>query len=432
MESEIINPDPLKGNRIAIIGLGYVGLPLASAFAGKIATVGFDIDESRIRELQLGEDRTREVTNQELISAKYLFLSSDEADLKACDFYIITVPTPIDDANTPDLTALKAASSLVGSVLKRGSTIIYESTVFPGATEEICIPILEKESGLRLGDGLCVGYSPERINPGDTEHRIENIIKVVSASSTEALDNIACLYELIVTAGVYRAPSIRVAEAAKVIENTQRDLNIGLMNELAIIFDLLNIDTQDVLDAAGTKWNFLPFQPGLVGGHCIGVDPYYLTYKAQQLGYDPQLILAARAINNEMPQFIAKKLIKSCVSRNPNLLEKPCLIMGITFKENCPDVRNSKVFGLIDELNQFGVSVDVWDPWVEGEKFQSTREINFVEYPEYDKYGAIVVAVAHEQFKSIAADEIKRFGKTDAIIFDVKNILSRNISELRL
>lgn len=432
MENKIKNTDSVKENRIAVIGLGYVGLPLASAFAREIATVGFDIDESRIRELQLGEDRTREVTRQELSSAKYLCLSTDEADLKECDYYIITVPTPIDDANTPDLTALKAASVLVGKVLKRGSIVIYESTVFPGATEEICIPILEKESGLFLGDGLCVGYSPERINPGDTKHRVENITKVVSASSTEALDNIAGLYELIVRAGVYRAPSIKVAEAAKVIENTQRDLNIGLMNELAIIFDRLNIDTVDVLEAAGTKWNFLPFQPGLVGGHCIGVDPYYLTYKAQQLGYDPQLILAARAINNEMPEFIAKKLIKGCVSRNPSLLKEPCLIMGITFKENCPDTRNSRVFGLIDELNQFGVSVDVWDPWVERESFQSTREINFVEYPEYDKYGAIVVAVAHDQFSEIAADEIKRFGQSDAIIFDVKNILSREISELRL
>ena len=427
-----MNADPFKENRIAIIGLGYVGLPLASAFARKIATVGFDIDESRIQELQLGEDRTREVTREELISAKHLLLSSDKADLNDCDYYVITVPTPIDDANSPDLTALKAASTVVGKVLKRGSTVIYESTVFPGATEEICIPILERESGLCLGDGLSVGYSPERINPGDTEHRIENITKVVSASSIEALDKITCLYELIVTAGVYRAPSIKVAEAAKVIENTQRDLNIGLMNELSIIFDRLNIDTADVLNAAGTKWNFLPFKPGLVGGHCIGVDPYYLTYKAQQLGYDPQLILAARAINNQMPQFIAKKLIKSCVSRNPSLLEKPCLVMGITFKEDCPDTRNSKVFSLISELNQFGVSVDVWDPWVKSEKFKSSREINFIEYPEYNKYGAIVVAVAHKQFRSIPADEIKRFGQTDAVIFDVKSILSRNITELRL
>lgn len=417
---------------IAIIGLGYVGLPLAIEF-GKIRPVlGFDIDAGRIAELESGNDRTLEATTEELGEAKFLRFTSNGADLAAAKIYIVTVPTPIDEHKRPDLTALLRASETIGKVLKAGDTVIYESTVYPGATEEDCVPVLERFSGLRFNADFHVGYSPERINPGDKAHRLTSIKKVTSGSTPEAAEYIDALYRSIISAGTYKAESIRVAEAAKVIENTQRDLNIALINELAIIFNRMGIDTDAVLKAAGTKWNFLPFRPGLVGGHCIGVDPYYLTHKAEALGYHPQIILAGRRINDGMAAYLSGQLVKTMLKNRIQVDGARVLILGIAFKENCPDLRNTKVVDVVRELRDYGVVVDVHDPWVDCAEAQKEYGITLTETPEAGLYDGVLLAVAHKQFVQSSVAELRHYGKPGAVFYDLKSVFETGDSELRL
>jgi len=415
-----------------VLGLGYVGLPWAVACGGRWPTVGFDINAARIEELRGGQDRTLEVDPHELEAATKLSFSSDAASLEDCNVYVVTVPTPIDDSKRPDLTALLRASEMIGKVLKRGDVVIYESTVYPGATEEDCVPVLERVSGLTFNVDFFAGYSPERANPGDRQHRLATIMKVTSGSTPEVADFVDSLYRAVVTAGTHKAPSIKVAEAAKVIENTQRDLNIALVNELAIIFNRLGIDTEAVLQAAGTKWNFLPFRPGLVGGHCIGVDPYYLTHKAQQSGYHPEVILAGRRINDGMGPYVAGQLVKAMLKKRVQVEGARVLVLGLTFKENCPDLRNTRVVDVISELRDYGVKVDVHDPWVDPEEAQLEYGLSLIRTPEKATYDGIIVAVAHDQFRDIGASAIREFGRDQHVLYDLKCILTAQQSDLRL
>ena len=418
--------------KLGVVGLGYVGLPLAVEFGKKLQTLGFDISDSRIKELHSGEDSTLEVSSEELASAEYLNYTSNVDQLKQCNVYIVTVPTPVDEHKQPDLTPLEMASKTLSGVINKGDVIIYESTVFPGATEEVCVPILEQYSGLRFNEDFFVGYSPERINPGDKLHRVTNIKKVTSGSNDATADFVDNLYQLVIEAGTHKASSIKVAEASKVIENTQRDINIALINELAIIFNKLGIDTLDVLEAAGTKWNFLPFRPGLVGGHCIGVDPYYLTHKAQSIGYHPEMILAGRRLNDGMGEYVVSQLVKAMVQRRVHVEGSRVLIMGLTFKENCPDLRNTRVVDIVDELSEYGVNVDVYDPWVDPE--EARREYGIEVLPELEKgiYDGVVLAVGHREFCEMGADQIRCLGREVHVLYDLKYVLSTNESDLRL
>ncbi len=409
--------------KIAIIGLGYVGLPLAVELGKKYQTLGFDIKEARIEELLSGQDSTKEVTSEELTSSPHLHFSVDADSLLEYNFFIIAVPTPIDRHKQPNLRPLQGASSLVGKALSKGDIVVYESTVFPGATEEICVPILEKESKLLFNKDFSVGYSPERINPGDKEHCLTTITKITAGSNPEAAEIIDSLYASIVTAGTYKASSIKVAEAAKVIENTQRDVNIALVNELSLIFSRMGIDTNEVLDAASTKWNFLPFRPGLVGGHCIGVDPYYLTHKAQETGYNPEMILAGRRINDNMGAYVVSRVVKLMLLKQLHIKTARILILGLTFKENCPDIRNTKVVDVINEFSSYGVELDVYDPWVDKEEARREYNINLVDSLVPESYDAIILCVAHNEFKSRGIDWINSLKKEQAVLFDVKNFL---------
>lgn len=418
--------------KIAVIGLGYVGLPLAVEFGKCYEVVGFDINQKRIDELRAGIDVTKEVEAGEIELAEKLGFSSDLNDLEGCNIYIVTVPTPIDEHKRPDLKPLIRASETVGQVLKQGDIVIYESTVYPGATEEDCVPVLEKVSGLKFNQDFFAGYSPERINPGDKEHRVTTIKKVTSGSTPEVADKVDMLYSSIITAGTYKATSIKVAEAAKVIENTQRDLNISLINELAIIFNKLKIDTQEVLEAAGTKWNFLPFRPGLVGGHCIGVDPYYLTHKAIQVGYHPEVILAGRRTNAAMGKYVASQLIKAMLHKSIQVKGSRVLVMGLAFKENCPDIRNTRVTDVIDDLREYSVQVDVYDPWVDPEEAIHEYGVTMVRAPEPSAYDAILLAVSHQQFRDMGAERIRSLGKATSILYDLKYIVDKESADLRL
>lgn len=409
----------VKDAKIAVIGLGYVGLPLAVEFAKKYPVVGYDISVPRITELRQGKDSSLEVDPDELAAISMTYTDQLD-DIRDCNVYIVTVPTPIDDYKSPDLRPLIAASRGVGKVIGKGDVIIYESTVYPGATEEDCIPQVEETSGLTFNQDFFAGYSPERINPGDKEHRVTAIKKVTSGSTPEIADFVDELYASIITAGTHKASSIKVAEAAKVIENTQRDVNIALINELSLIFGKLGIDTEEVLKAAGTKWNFLPFRPGLVGGHCIGVDPYYLTHKAQAIGYHPAMILAGRRINDGMGSHVAGRVVKLMLQRGLAVKGGRVLIMGLTFKENCPDLRNTRVTDIIDELKSYGMQVDVWDPWVSAEEAEHEYGITPIAQPDSGAYNAMVLAVAHRQFAELGADDIRAFGVPDAVLFDVK------------
>ena len=415
-------------NRICVIGLGYVGLPLAHAFSEKYEVVGFDINKPRIDELNSGFDRTLELTEEEVKGSikNGMKFTLDVEDIKCCNIYIVTVPTPIDDNNEPDLTPIVKSTQTVGRVLKKDDIVIYESTVYPGVTEEICVPILEEFSGLKFNETFFCGYSPERINPGDKEHTVTKILKITSGSTPEIAKRVDDLYKSIITAGTHLAPTIKVAEAAKVIENTQRDVNIALINELAMIFDLMNINTHDVIEAAGTKWNFIKLKPGLVGGHCIGVDPYYLTHKAQSLGYMPNLILGARQINNGMSKLIADKAIKKMVKFDKKLKNASVLILGVTFKENCPDMRNSKVIDIIKELEEYECNVEVYDYWVDKSDVES-KHLNFInELPlNSKKYDSIIVAVGHDEFKKISNEEYISMSNGEPIIIDVKGIVEK-------
>lgn len=422
----------IADSQIAIIGLGYVGLPLAVEFGKHYPTLGFDINQARIAELNAGEDHTLEVSSAELAQADKLSYSSELADLRRANVFIVTVPTPIDKHRQPDLTPLIKASETLGKVIKAGDIVIYESTVYPGATEEDCIPVIERLSGLKYNVDFFAGYSPERINPGDKEHRVTTIKKVTSGSTPEVANFVDALYGSIITAGTYKASSIRVAEAAKVIENTQRDLNIALINELAVIFNKLGIDTEEVLLAAGTKWNFLPFRPGLVGGHCIGVDPYYLTHKAQAIGYNPEVILAGRRINDSMGSYVVSQLVKAMIKRRIQVNGAKVLVMGLTFKENCPDIRNTKVVNILAELKEYGVEADVFDPWVDAAEAQHEYGITPITQPEQNTYDAVILAVGHKQFRDMGAAGIKALSKTDSILYDLKYVLSTTDSDLRL
>jgi UDP-N-acetyl-D-glucosamine/UDP-N-acetyl-D-galactosamine dehydrogenase len=411
--------------RIAVIGLGYVGLPLAAAFGRRYPTVGFDIDGGRVAELRRHHDHTLEMTEAELRAADRLSCTDDPAALAACNVFIVTVPTPIDGYKRPDLRPLESASRTVGKAISRGGVAIFESTVYPGATEEICVPIIERESGLTFNVDFSAGYSPERINPGDKEHRLESILKVTSGSAPEAADFIDALYASIIDAGTHKASSIRVAEAAKVIENTQRDVNIALINELSLIFHRLGIDTHEVLEAAGTKWNFLPFRPGLVGGHCIGVDPYYLTHKAQEIGYHPEVILAGRRINDSMGAHVAQRVVKLMQQRGLRTAGAKVLLLGLAFKENCPDLRNTRVVDIIEELRTYSVDVDVHDPWIAPAHARHEYGIDPVAAPADGAYDAIILAVAHREFVALGADGVRALGKPGAVLFDVKRALPR-------
>ncbi|KAB7888574.1 nucleotide sugar dehydrogenase [Poseidonibacter ostreae] len=411
--------------KICIIGLGYVGLPLAAAFAKKYTVVGFDINEPRVEELNNDYDRTLELDKEQLVEVKdNITYSCDLEDIKDANIYIVTVPTPIDSSNRPDLTPLVKSSQMIGRVLKQDDIVIYESTVYPGVTEEVCVPQLEAASGMTFNKDFFCGYSPERINPGDKEHTVTKILKITAGSNPEIADEVDELYKSIITAGTHKASSIKVAEAAKVIENTQRDVNIALVNELALIFDTMGIDTNDVIEAAATKWNFIKLKPGLVGGHCIGVDPYYLTFKAEELGYKPNLILGARQINNGMGKYIAEKTIKLMIKKGKLIKDANILVMGLTFKENCPDIRNTKVVDIIHELEEYGAKIDVYEPWID-EKDKDYYDYNFVNNPlENDKkYEAIVVAVGHDKFKSFSQEEFESLINGENILIDVKGII---------
>ena len=422
----------LSDLKIAIIGLGYVGLPLAVEFGKQLPVVGFDIQQKRIQELQSGQDHTLEVSPEELKQATQLTYSAHLDDLRSCNFFIVTVPTPIDEFKQPDLTPLIKASTSIGKVLKKGDVVVYESTVYPGATEEACIPVLEQVSGLKFNQDFFAGYSPERINPGDKLHRVTNILKVTSGSTPEVADFVDEVYQLIVTAGTHKAPSIKVAEAAKVIENTQRDVNIALINELAVIFNKLGIDTEAVLQAAGTKWNFLPFRPGLVGGHCIGVDPYYLTHKAQSLGLHPEIILAARRLNDRMGEYVATQLIKEMVKQRIQVVGSKILVMGLSFKENCPDIRNTKIVDMVKALKEYDLDLDIYDPWVDPLDAAKEYGIDPVASLANAKYDAIALAVAHDQFKQMSIDEFKAVAKEKYVLYDLKYILNHTDVDIRL
>ncbi len=418
--------------KIGLIGLGYVGLPLAVEFGKQFDCVGFDIDRNRVEELRVGFDATLEVSPEELAQATGLSFSNDLKDLESCNIYIVTVPTPIDEHKRPDLTPLKKASESVGSVLKPDDLVIYESTVYPGATEEVCVPILEAVSGLKFNSDFFAGYSPERINPGDKTHRLPNIVKVTSGSTPEVAERVDALYSRIITAGTHKASSIRVAEAAKVIENTQRDVNIALINELAMIFDHLDIDTSEVLEAAGTKWNFLPFRPGLVGGHCIGVDPYYLTHKAQEVGFHPEMVLAGRRTNDRMGEYVAARVVKLMIRRGIPVAGGRVLVLGLTFKENCPDLRNTRVVDVIKELASYGAQVEVHDPWVDLAEAQQAYGVELIGEPEEGAYDAVILAVAHHQFVEMGGEAIRALGKEASVLFDIKSILPTDQVDGRL
>jgi UDP-N-acetyl-D-galactosamine dehydrogenase len=422
----------LGKSRIGIVGLGYVGLPLAVEFGKRFETVGFDIKDERIGELKSGRDSTLEVSRQELSQATRLTFTTKASVLKRCRIYIVTVPTPIDSYNRPDLTALKGASKTVGAALKKGDIVIYESTVYPGCTEEVCVPILEWESGLSFNSDFFVGYSPERINPGDKEHRLSTIKKITSASTAEAATLVDELYRTIIKAGTHKASSIKVAEAAKVIENTQRDVNIALINELALLFNKLGIDTEEVLNAAASKWNFLPFRPGLVGGHCIGVDPYYLTHKAQEIGYHPEMILAGRRLNDSMPVYVASEILKLMTRKRIQVNGSRALVLGLTFKENCPDIRNSKVIGLISELQKCGSRVEVYDPWANHRDCVREYGIRLRRSLRHSCYDLVVLAVAHEQFRELGARGLRRLCRKNHVLYDIKHVLKAHEVDGRL
>ena len=422
----------LKDIKIAVIGLGYVGLPLAVEFGKKYQTLGFDINQARISELNNGSDSTLEVSDEELAATTNLSYSCQPEDLRSANVYIVTVPTPIDQHKQPDLTPLIKASEMLGKIVSKGDIIIYESTVYPGATEEACIPVVEKVSGLVFNKDFYAGYSPERINPGDKEHRVTNIIKVTSGSTPEIATIVDDLYRSIITAGTHKASSIKVAEAAKVIENTQRDVNIALINELSIIFNKLGIDTLEVLEAAGTKWNFLPFRPGLVGGHCIGVDPYYLTHKAQIVGYHPEMILAGRRLNDGMGAYVVSQLVKNMLHKRIQVEGANVLIMGLTFKENCPDLRNTKIIDIVSELKEYNINVDITDPWCSSEQAEHEYNLTLTEKPETGKYDAIILAVAHHEFKVMGVEEIRKLGKSAHVLYDLKYILPKESVDMRL
>lgn len=418
--------------KVAVIGLGYVGLPLAVEFGKKYNTLGFDINSKRVAELRGGTDHTKEVEPDELKKADKLKYSADVADLDEANVYIVTVPTPINKFKQPDLTPLIKASETIGQTLKKGDTVIYESTVYPGATEDDCVPVLERVSGLTFNQDFFVGYSPERINPGDKEHRVTTILKVTSGSNPETAEFVDALYRSVITAGTHKAENIKVAEAAKVIENTQRDVNIALINELAMIFSRMGIDTEAVLKAAGTKWNFLPFRPGLVGGHCIGVDPYYLTHKAESIGYHPEMILAGRRINDNMSRYVASEFVKALLQKGITVKGANVLLMGLTFKENCPDIRNTKVVDIIDELKQYGVNVDVYDPWVNKQEALHEYGVEVIDQPKQASYEGVIVAVAHNEFKSLGIVGIRALAMPTHVIYDLKYIIDANSVDIRL
>lgn len=418
--------------RIAVIGLGYVGLPLAVEFSKKYKVLGFDINQGRIDELHSGKDSTLEISSEELLEVKDLQYSNNKNDLKNYNVFIVTVPTPIDKYMQPDLTPLIKASEMLGGVISEGDIIIYESTVYPGATEEVCIPIVEKFSGLRFNQDFYAGYSPERINPGDKEHRVANILKVTSGSTPKVADFVDAIYASIINAGTHKASSIKVAEAAKVIENTQRDVNIALINELSLIFNRLDIDTFEVLQAAETKWNFLPFRPGLVGGHCIGVDPYYLTHKAQSIGYHPEMILAGRRLNDSMAKNVVSQLVKEMIKESIDVGMAKVLVMGLSFKENCPDLRNTKVVDLVTELKSYGIQVDILDPWCSANEAEHEYGLNIRKNVKDNTYDGIVIAVGHQEFKNMGASSIRKLGKTKHILFDLKYVLEKSEIDIRL
>jgi len=419
-------------DKIAIIGLGYVGLPLAVEFGKKTEVIGFDINKPRITELQSGKDSTLEVSEDELKEATKLSYTANAEDVRDCNIYIVTVPTPIDDHKRPDLTPLQKSSETVGQLLNKGDIVIYESTVYPGATEEVCVPILEQNSGMIFNQDFYCGYSPERINPGDKEHRVSTIKKVTSGSTPEIADKVDALYQTVITAGTHKAISIKVAEAAKVIENTQRDVNIALINELALIFNRLEIDTEEVLKAAGSKWNFLPFRPGLVGGHCIGVDPYYLTHKAVEVGYHPEMILAGRRLNDNMGNYVADQVAKLMTKKRIHVVDSKILIMGLTFKENCPDLRNTRVVDLISEFESFNCHVDVYDPWVDKQEAEEEYGLTPIEQPQTGAYDTIILAVAHDEFKALGAEKMHSYGKEQHILYDIKYLLDTDDVDGRL
>lgn len=422
----------LDNVKLGIVGLGYVGLPLAVEFGRRFETVGLDINPKRVEELKRGIDRSREVDAEELQRAERLRFTTDPDDLACCNVFVITVPTPIDQHKRPDLEPLTSASRTVGSLLKPGDVVIYESTVYPGTTEEVCVPILERESGLVFNRDFFAGYSPERINPGDKQHRLTTIIKVTSGSTPQAAEFIDQLYRSIIPAGTHKASSIKVAEAAKVIENTQRDVNIALINELAVLFHKLGLDTLEVLAAAGSKWNFLPFRPGLVGGHCIGVDPYYLTHKAQEIGHHPEIILAGRRINDSMGEYVVARVVKLMNQRRIHVCQSNVLILGITFKENCPDIRNTRVIDMIRELETYHAKVDVYDPLAYPDEAQQELGVSLLEKPQPGRYDAIIIATAHDQFREMGAEKIRALGKPNAVLFDVKGILPQDSVDGRL
>ena len=418
--------------KIAVIGLGYVGLPLAVEFGKKFSTVGFDINRKRVDELRSGNDFTLEVNSEDLGRATHLIYTTEIEAIKDCNFYIVTVPTPIDDSNAPDLKPLESASQSVGKVIKNGDIVVYESTVYPGATEEVCIPIIEKESGLKFNQDFFAGYSPERINPGDKVNTLTKITKITSGSTPEIADVVDKVYSSIIAAGTYRASSIKVAEAAKVIENTQRDLNIAVINEFAKIFNILDIDTQSVLDAAGSKWNFLKFKPGLVGGHCISVDPYYLTHKAQEVGYRPEVILAGRRINDGMGQYVATQMVKKLASKKIHIDEAKVLVMGFTFKGDCPDVRNTKIIDIIHELKSFNINVDVCDNWANRNEVKEHYNIELIDTLKQSYYDGLIIAVDHSEYKELGIDYIRSLLKNNHIIYDVKHVFNQSDTDIRL
>ena len=422
----------IADTKLAIVGLGYVGLPLAVEFGKKMDVLGFDINQQRVEELKSGKDGTLEVSESELAEASKLKYSNQVDDLISSNVYIVTVPTPIDKNKRPDLSPLISASRMLGKVIRKGDVVIYESTVYPGATEEDCIPIIEEISGLTFNTDFFAGYSPERINPGDKEHRVTTIKKVTSGSTAEVADYVDALYREIIVAGTHKASSIKVAEAAKVIENTQRDVNIALINELSLIFNRLNIDTEEVLIAAGTKWNFLPFRPGLVGGHCIGVDPYYLTHKAQEIGYNPEMILAGRRLNDHMGSYVVSEIIKLMLRKRIHINNANILIMGLTFKENCPDLRNTRVIDMIEEFADYGANIDVYDPWVDKQEAFHEYQINPIEAPVNGGYDAIVLAVSHTEFVNMGAAAIHQLGKENHVLYDIKYILKADEVDGRL
>jgi UDP-N-acetyl-D-glucosamine/UDP-N-acetyl-D-galactosamine dehydrogenase len=422
----------LRNCRIGVVGLGYVGLPLAVEFGKRYETLGFDVSERRVAQLRAGRDATLEVSRAELRSARHLTVTTQLRQLRRCRVFIVTVPTPIDGYKRPDLSPLTSASHSVGQVLTKGAVVIYESTVYPGCTEEVCVPILERESGLKFNRDFFVGYSPERINPGDKEHRLTTIRKVTSGSTAAAADFVDRLYASIVTAGTHRASSVRVAEAAKVIENTQRDVNIALINELALIFNRLGIDTEEVLAAAASKWNFLPFKPGLVGGHCIGVDPYYLTHKAQEIGYHPEMILAGRRLNDNMALYVAARITQLMAARRIHVKGARVLVLGITFKENCPDIRNSKVVDVIRELEKQGARVDVYDPWADAAQCRHEYGLKLIRTLRPARYDAVVLAVAHRQFRELGARRVRRLGRRRHVLYDIKHLFPAAAVDARL